>query len=105
LPEITPRDQALALLVGKGVPVPSAWVPDFPLPSGLFILKEVVEGVMIESVRFFDEMRSDGDEVDDVAASVQNALAAIMVGATMALVALGLLPQEAEDALIEAQNG
>jgi hypothetical protein len=102
LPEETPRDVALALMVNRGVPVPSNWVPDFPLPSALFILSEVARGVMESAVVFFGEMDQAGDEVDDKAAEVLNALSSCMAGATMALVALDLLPQEAEDAMTEA---
>jgi hypothetical protein len=105
LPETTARDEALALMVNRGVPVPSEWVPDFPLPSALFILKEVADGVLQSAVVFFGEMAQEGDEVDDVAAEVMNAVSTALAGSVVALVALGLLPQEAEDAMMEAQNG
>lgn len=98
----TPRDAALALMVNRGVPVPSEWVPDFPLPSALFILREVADGVLKQAIVFFGEMDRDGDEVDDVAAEVMNAVTSCLVSSTLALVSLGLLPQEAEDAMVEA---
>lgn len=98
----TPRDVALALMVNRGVPVPSDWVPDFPLPSALFILNEVARGVLESAVVFFGDMDRAGEEIDDVAADVMAAVASCLAGSTVALVSLGLLPQEAEDALVEA---
>lgn len=102
LPKQTPRDAALALMVNRGVPVPSEWVPDFPLPSALFILHEVARGVMEQAVVFFGEMNSAGDEVDDTAADVLNSVAQCLAGSVHALVSLDLLPQSAEDAMTEA---
>lgn len=101
LPKQTPRDAALALMVNRGVPVPSEWVPDFPLPSALFILHEVARGVMEQAVVFFGEMNSAGDEVDDTAADVLNSVAQCLAGSVHALVSLDLLPQSAEDAMTE----
>jgi hypothetical protein len=102
LPKQTPRDAALALMVNRGVPTPSDWLPDFPLPSALFILSEVARGVMESAVVFFGEMNDAGDEVDDTAAEVMNAVAQCMAGATHALVSLELLPPEAEEAMTAA---
>ena len=102
MPKTTPRDAALALMVNRGVPTPSDWLPDFPLPSALFILGEVVRGVYESAVIFFGEMDSEGDEVDDTAAEVMNGLAAALAGSTHALVAMELLPPEAEQAMEEA---
>ena len=102
MPKQTPRDAALALMVNRGVPVPSEWVPDFPLPSALFILLEVITGVSQQAVLFFGNMAKEGEEVDDVGADVFNALAQAHAGATHALVSLALLPQSAEDAMTEA---
>jgi hypothetical protein len=102
LPKLTPRDAALAELTNKGMPAPSEFMPDFDLPPALFILREVVQGAMESAVIFFGKMAESGDEVSDTAAEVFNAIAQCMAGATHALVALEMLPQAAEDAMMEA---
>lgn len=98
----TPRDAALALLVNRGVPVPSEWAPDFPLPSLLFFLNELARETLKQAVVFFGDMDRDGDEVDDVAGDTMNQVTHCLASSTVALVSLGLLPQEAEDAMVEA---
>lgn len=98
----TPKDAALAQLVNFGVPTPTDFVPHMELPSALFFMRDLATAIQERAVVFFGEMAQVGDEVDDMAALVFNGVSACMAGSTHALVALGMLPQEAEDGMTEA---
>lgn len=112
MPKLTPREAALAQLVNFGVPVPQDVIVNFDPQgrrleffSGLFYLQDLTDALLKRAVEFFGEMDQSGDEVDDTASDVINRLTHCLASAMMALVSLGLLPQEAEDAMVEAASG
>lgn len=102
MPDTDPKEAALQDLVKRGVPTPTDFMPDLEFFSGLYFLREVATGAVARGVVFFAELDQGGDEVDETAAEVLGSLSEALQYATHALVALGLLPQEAEDALSEA---
>ena len=103
MPTLNPRDAALARLTNHGVPMPQDWVPDLGPEAALFFMKECCEAVLMALAGSFAQMAQAGDEVDEVAAETLNGAGQALTGTTHALVSLGLLPAEAEQALEEVQ--
>lgn len=98
-------DQVQGELAKLAVPAPSEWMEDLTPPAALLYMKAVAESAMTIVAGAVKDAPPEGEDADDLAAALVSGCAMALAGATHALVALGVLPEAAEEALEQANNG
>ena len=98
-----PLDQAQAELAVSGIPHPETFLKSYSPPAAFLFIRQcsLVLGEMVVDAAITTG-KEDGDD-QPVVTEVLNSVAQCIAGATHALVALGVLPTEAEEALGEGQ--
>ncbi len=91
---------ALAELADSMTPHPSEFMADYSPGAALLFLRQVAEQMLGILAGAAASVMAEPDEEQPVLSEALNGVAACLAGSTHALVALGVLPVEAEDALV-----
>lgn len=101
----TPLEAAQAELAAIMVPWPDDWVEDLSAPAALLFLRQMAMATLKVVAVGTVELGADTAGEEPVLDGVLNGCAAAIMGATHALVSLGVLPAEAETAEQAAYGG
>lgn len=96
---MTPLEMAQAELSDAMVPWPDDYLDDLTPPAAFLVLRQAALVCLKVATGAAASLVDEGSETQPVADEVLNGIAAAVAGSTHALVALGVLPQEAEVAL------
>jgi hypothetical protein len=94
---VTSLEAAQAELAESMVPWPDDFMMDYHLNSALLFARQVAMCTAKVAVAFANNVAESPDEPQPVLDEVQNGIAAAVMGLTHALVALEVLPPEAEE--------
>ena len=98
----TPLELAQTELAESMVPWPDDFMMEYTPQAGLLFGRQVSMCLMQMVADAAASLVEEGEETEPVANEVMNGVAAAIAGLTHALVALGVLPEEAEEALTSA---
>lgn len=104
MPALTPLEAAKVELMKLGVPMPQDWMQHLSPVSALLVLQNVCEAAVTVMSGAFADPSNELDPDSPVAAEVLNGVTAGLAGSVHALVALEVLPKEAEEALSVASE-
>lgn len=96
---MTTYDAASAELSAAMVPMPDDFVEDLSPPAALLFLRQCTMAIAKVVVGATISLSEDPDEADGPLGEVMRGVMAAVAGTTHACVAIGLLPQAAEDEL------
>lgn len=85
-------------------PLPELWAYDYSPQAALLYAWELAKTVMSMQTAGAQALAGDTDELQPVVTEVLNGVAAALAGYTHALVALEVLPPEAEEAIASGQQ-
>ena len=102
LPPLTLKESGQVELRKLGVPLPSEFMVDLSPIAALLFLQDTAEGALRCLTDAVARDNEDGAEVQPVVSEVLNGMTAALAGTIHALVALEVLPPEAEAAMTDA---
>ena len=97
---MTALETAQDELAKSMMPHPDEFMEDYSPQAALLFLRQVAMSSLRTCTAASASLGADEDEEVPAATEVLNGVAAAVVGSTHALVALGVLPLEAEEALV-----
>ena len=101
---MTALETAQDELAKSMMPHPDEFMEDYSPQAALLFLRQVSMSTLRVATAASASMQGDEDEEVPTITEVLNGVAAAVVGSTHALVALGVLPVEAEEALASGDN-
>ncbi len=102
LDDTTAYDAASAELSRAMVPMPDDFVEDLSPPAAMLFLRQCTMAIAKVVLGATISLSEDPDEADGPLGEAMRGIMAAVAGTTHACVAIGLLPQAAEDELEEA---
>jgi hypothetical protein len=97
---MTALESAQAELSESMVPYPDDFLTDYSPQAALLFLRQCSMVALQMMTAGAVSLGADADETQPVVSEVLNGVSACVAGSTHALVALGVLPVEAEEALV-----